>query len=56
MRYNIKMDLHEVGWGMDWFVLAQKREGCWAPVNAPMNFRVPSNSGNFLSSWEPGRF
>jgi hypothetical protein len=24
---NIKMDLREVGWGMDWIELAQNRDG-----------------------------
>jgi hypothetical protein len=27
---NIKMDLREIGWGMDWFYLAQDR-----PVASP---------------------
>jgi hypothetical protein len=41
-RYNIKMDLGEVGWGaMDWIHLAQER-GLWrALVNTVMNLRVP---------------
>jgi len=39
---DIKMDLHEVGYGsMDWIKLAQDRDRWWALVNAVMNLRVP---------------
>jgi hypothetical protein len=38
---NIKMDLQEGGWGMDWIELAQDRDRWWAVANAVMNLRVP---------------
>jgi hypothetical protein len=34
---NIKVDLKEVGWGMDWIDLAQDRYRWWALVNGLMN-------------------
>jgi hypothetical protein len=40
-EYNIKMDIEEVGWGMDWIELAQDRDRLRALVNAVMNLRVP---------------
>jgi hypothetical protein len=38
---NIKMDLQDVGWGMDWIELAQNRDKWRTLVYAVMNLRVP---------------
>jgi hypothetical protein len=38
---NIKMDLKEVGWGMEWIDLAQDRDRWQSLVNAVMNLRAP---------------
>jgi hypothetical protein len=37
---NIKMNLQEAGWGMNWFDMAQDRNRWRAFVNAVMNIRV----------------
>jgi hypothetical protein len=38
---NIKIELQEVGWGIDWLDLAQNRDRWHAPANPVMNLRVP---------------
>jgi hypothetical protein len=38
---NIKMDLEEMGWGIDGIELAQDRDRWRAVVNAVMNLGVP---------------
>jgi hypothetical protein len=38
---NIKMDLQDVGWVMDWIQLAQDRDRWRVLVNATMNLRFP---------------
>jgi hypothetical protein len=40
LKYNIKIDVTEVGWSMDWFYLAQDMETWRAVVNTVMNLWV----------------
>jgi hypothetical protein len=47
---NIKINLLEVAWGMDWIDLAQDKDRWRALVDAVMNLRVPQNTGNVLTS------
>ena len=46
---NIKMDLHKIGWGMDWIDLAQDRDRWWALVNAVLNIRFPKKRGGGIT-------
>jgi hypothetical protein len=51
------MGLQEMGCGgMDWMKLTQVRDRWQALVTAVMNFQVPRNAGNFLTSWKPVSF
>jgi hypothetical protein len=47
---NIKMDIQEMGWGMDWIEVAQDRDRWRALVNAAMGLLLAQNAGNFLTS------
>jgi hypothetical protein len=45
---GIKMDLTEIGWGVEWIHLAQDRERWRAVVNAVMNLRVLAPRSDLL--------
>jgi hypothetical protein len=49
---NIRMDLIRViGWeGVDWIHLAQDRDQWWAVLNTTINFKVPLEADNSLTS------
>jgi len=48
---DIRLDLQEGGCGGgDWIDVAQDRDRWRALVNELMDFRVPQNAGNFLTS------
>jgi hypothetical protein len=38
---NIKVDLQQLGWGMEWLDLARDRDGWLALVNAVRKFSIP---------------
>ena len=38
---------------MVWIDPAKERDRWWTLVIAVMNFQLPQNAGNFLTSWEP---
>jgi hypothetical protein len=42
--------------GMDWIDMAQDGDRWWTLVSAIMNFRIPQNAGNFLTSCGPVSF
>jgi hypothetical protein len=50
-KNNMKTDIQKVELGgMDWVALSQDRESWWSLVNAALNFWVPLNTGNILTS------
>jgi hypothetical protein len=54
---NIKTVLREIELdGMGWIDLIRDRDQWRAFVNTVMNFRIPQNSGKFLSSCTIGDF
>jgi len=46
---NIKVDLQDVGWSMDWIDLAHDRDRWQAVLNGVKNPRVPQNVESFLT-------
>ena len=53
---NIKVYLTEVGWGMNWIILAQDTDRSRGIVNVVMKLWVQKKAGNFLSTSKPVRF
>jgi hypothetical protein len=52
---NIRINLHEVGWGdVDWIGLAQDRNRWRALVNSVLNLRVSYNPAKLLSGLTTG--
>jgi hypothetical protein len=49
MAGNIKMDLQEMGRGMNWIDMAQDWKRWRALVNAVMNFVFHKNAENFVT-------
>jgi hypothetical protein len=48
---NIKMDLQKLGWRIvEWIAVAQDRESWRALLKGAMNFWIPENVENFLTS------
>jgi hypothetical protein len=48
---DIRIELREIGsQGVDWIYLAQDKKQWRSLVNMLMNFRVPKNAANFLTS------
>jgi hypothetical protein len=45
---NIKMNLQDLGWGIDWIQLAKGRDKWRALVNAVMSLRFSIKCGEFL--------
>jgi hypothetical protein len=46
----LKCIFRKYDWGMDWIDMAQNTDRWWDLVNAVINFLVPYNKGNFLTS------
>jgi hypothetical protein len=45
---NIKMDVKDIGWGVDWIDQDQDRDRSGALANAVMKRRIASNAANYL--------
>jgi hypothetical protein len=44
------MDTMQLGWDVDWILLAQDRDRWRAVVRTMMSLRVPKEGGNLLTS------